>query len=173
MWRQLAGVALYSSLNTALALQVELTDERPPQQSVNALPLIRGEISADRPTLVRVHALDMLRDLFGAERSGEKKIWSLDSALQRIATEEHGVLVLVSRNRGTEELLQQIESYPELPQSHGSSSEKGQRFWRVNGTGSQILKDIGVHRMRVMNSPTRYSAISGFNLEIMEFVENT
>ncbi|HNC70651.1 MAG TPA: bifunctional 3,4-dihydroxy-2-butanone-4-phosphate synthase/GTP cyclohydrolase II, partial [Pseudomonadales bacterium] len=134
--------------------------------------LIRGEISADRPTLVRVHALDMLRDLFRVERPGVKRGWSLDSALQRIAAEEHGVLVLVSRNRNTAELLQQIESYPERPQPQGSSSEKGQRFWRMNGTGSQILKDIGVHRMRVMNSPTRYSAISGFNLEIVEFVEN-
>ena len=134
--------------------------------------LIRGEISADHPTLVRVHALDMLRDLFRAEPPGVKRSWSLDSALQRIAAEEHGVLVLVSRNRNTVELLQQIESYPERPQPQGSSSEKGQRFWRVNGTGSQILKDIGVQRMRVMNSPTRYSAISGFNLEIVEFIEH-
>ncbi len=134
--------------------------------------LVRGEIDPNRPTLVRVHAVDLLRDLLRAERPGVQKGWSLDAALRRIATEEHGVLVLVSRATDSAELLRQVESYPELPQPRTSSSEKGQRFWRVNGTGSQILRDIGVHRMRVMSSPTRFSAISGFNLEITEFVEN-
>lgn len=135
--------------------------------------LIKGVIPAEHPTLVRVHALDLLRDMFRVEIPGMKKPWSIDAALRRIAAEEHGVLVLVSRDRSNEELLQQIDSYPEVPQARGSSSEKGQRFWRVNGTGSQILKDIGVKRMRVMSSPTRFNAISGFNLEIVEFIENT
>jgi 3,4-dihydroxy 2-butanone 4-phosphate synthase/GTP cyclohydrolase II len=63
--------------------------------------------------------------------------------------------------------------FPDVAQQHGTPSEKGHNFWRVNGTGSQILKDLGVHHMRLLSSPTRFSAISGFNLEITEFVENT
>jgi len=92
--------------------------------------------------------------------------------LARIAAEGSGVLVLVARREGPEDVLSQIEMCPEVPQPRGSTSEMGQSFWRVNGTGSQILKDLGVHRMRLLSSPTRFSAISGFNLEITEFVEN-
>jgi 3,4-dihydroxy 2-butanone 4-phosphate synthase/GTP cyclohydrolase II len=39
------------------------------------------------------------------------------------------------------------------------------------GTGSQILRDVGVSKMRLLSSPSRYNAISGFNLEVIEFVE--
>ncbi|MEE2914328.1 MAG: hypothetical protein VX745_06615, partial [Pseudomonadota bacterium] len=43
--------------------------------------------------------------------------------------------------------------------------------YRVVGIGSQILRDIGVGKMRLLSSPTRYN-ISGFHLEVVEFVEN-
>jgi 3,4-dihydroxy 2-butanone 4-phosphate synthase/GTP cyclohydrolase II len=135
--------------------------------------LIAGEIDPEQPALVRVHVINTLRDLFLAERPGKAKSWSLAASLARIAAEGNGVLVLVSRRESAEDVLSQIEMFPEVPQRRGSASEMGQNFWRVNGTGSQILKDLGVHRMRLLSSPTRFSAISGFNLEITEFVENT
>ena len=134
--------------------------------------LIKGRIDAGQPALVRVHVINTLRDLFLAERPGKAKSWSLAASLARIASEGSGVLVLVSRRENAEDVLSQIEMFPEVPQPRGSTSEMGQSFWRVNGTGSQILKDLGVHRMRLLSSPTRFSAISGFNLEITEFVEN-
>ena len=43
---------------------------------------------------------------------------------------------------------------------------------RVVGTGSQILRDIGVGKMRLLSSPTKFNAISGFQLEVVEFIEN-
>jgi len=135
--------------------------------------LIKGQIDPERPELVRVHVINTLRDLFLAERPGKARSWSLAASLARIAAEGSGVLVLVSRRESADDVLSQIEMFPEVPQPRGSTSEMGQSFWRVNGTGSQILKDLGVHRMRLLSSPTRFSAISGFNLEITEFVENT
>jgi len=134
--------------------------------------LLKGVIDPEHPALVRVHVINTLRDLFLAERPGRQKSWSLAASLARIAAEGTGVLVLVARRETPEDVLNQIELFPELPQPRGSTSEKGQHFWRVNGTGSQILKDLGVQRMRLLSSPTRFSAISGFNLEITEFVEN-
>jgi 3,4-dihydroxy 2-butanone 4-phosphate synthase/GTP cyclohydrolase II len=136
------------------------------------LALVRGEIEPERPTLVRVHVLDTLRDVLRTERPGMPRGWPIDDALRRIAAEDRGVLVLVSRVESAEDLAARIERFPELPAARGSAGDKGQQFWRVNGTGSQILKDLGVQRMRLLSSPTRFSAISGFNLEITEFVEN-
>jgi 3,4-dihydroxy 2-butanone 4-phosphate synthase/GTP cyclohydrolase II len=43
--------------------------------------------------------------------------------------------------------------------------------YRLIGTGSQILNLVGVSKMRLMSSPVRFNAISGFHLEVTEFVE--
>jgi 3,4-dihydroxy 2-butanone 4-phosphate synthase / GTP cyclohydrolase II len=134
--------------------------------------LVKGELDVSEPTLVRVHVLNVLRDLFRAERPGHPRSWSLHEAMARIAKEGSGVLVLVSRHESTAEISEQLQVFPDIPERRGSTSEQGQQFWRVNGTGSQILKDLGVERMRLLNTPTRFSAISGFHLEITEFVEN-
>ena len=133
------------------------------------LALVRGQIDPEHATLVRVHVLDTLRDVLRTERPGSARGWPLDDALRRIAVEGQGVVVLVSREEAAEELAERIERFPDLP----ADGQSGQHFWRVNGTGSQILKDLGVHRMRLLSSPARFSGISGFNLEITEFIENT
>jgi 3,4-dihydroxy 2-butanone 4-phosphate synthase/GTP cyclohydrolase II len=136
------------------------------------LALVRGSIDPATPVLVRVHVLDTLRDVLRTERPGGTRGWPVDDALRRIAAEGAGVLVLVSRHESPEELAERIERFPDLPAARAGAVDKGRSFWRVNGTGSQILKDLGVQRMRLLSSPTRFSAISGFNLEITEFVEN-
>ena len=135
--------------------------------------LVKGDIDPVEPILVRVHVLNTLRDIFHTERPGRARGWSLSDAMRRIEREGSGVVVLVTRRESPDDLAAQIAMYPDVPQQRGTPSEKGHHFWRVNGTGSQILKDLGVQRMRLLSSPTRYSAISGFNLEITEFVENT
>ena len=136
------------------------------------LALVRGEINPAEPVLVRVHVLDTLRDLLRTQRQDAPTGWPLDDALARIAAEQTGVLVLVSRPESADELLDHIERFPDLPSAGSGDADKGRHFWRINGTGSQILKDLGVQRMRLLSSPTRFTAISGFNLEITEFVEN-
>lgn len=132
--------------------------------------LVRGQPDMSMPVMVRVHVLNTLRDLFHATREAQSPSWSLTAALQRIAQEGEGVLVLVSRESAPELEYEQILSYPQLPERPSSGGERGEQFWRVNGTGSQILKSLGVVKMRLLSSPTRFSAISGFNLEIVEFI---
>jgi 3,4-dihydroxy 2-butanone 4-phosphate synthase/GTP cyclohydrolase II len=39
------------------------------------------------------------------------------------------------------------------------------------GTGSQILMDLGIHKMRLMSAPYKFTAISGFDLEVVEYVD--
>jgi len=136
------------------------------------IALVKGEIDPARSTPVRVHVTNTLRDILQTERPGLARGWSVGDALRRIADEGEGVLVLVARQESPAELAAQIEEFPGQAPGPSTSSERGQQFWRVNGTGSQILKDLGVQRMRLLSSPAKFSGISDFNLEITEFLEN-
>ncbi|MBD3645843.1 MAG: 3,4-dihydroxy-2-butanone-4-phosphate synthase, partial [Pseudomonadales bacterium] len=132
--------------------------------------LIKGEISEDDPCMVRVQVINPLRDLMGTERPGYKKTWSLAESLSCVAQEGKGVVVIVGHESSQAEALAQVTHFPEVPPMQRVTSESG--VYRVIGTGSQILRDIGVGKMRLLSSPTRYNAISGFHLEVVEFIEN-
>jgi len=132
--------------------------------------LSMGEINADEPCLVRVQTINSLRDVFGTERPGFKQSWSISEAMTRIAKEGKGVMVVVDQHDSKQDILNQVQHFPEMPPQQKGISESG--IYRVVGTGSQILRDLGVGKMRLLSSPIRYNAISGFNLEVVEFLEN-
>ena len=132
--------------------------------------LVLGDVSEDEPCLVRVQVLNTLRDVLNTRRPGFKSTWSLPDSMRRIAEEGSGVIVLVGQEHSSAEELDQVQAFPDIPASQRTTSEHG--VYRVIGTGSQILRDIGVSKMRLLSSPTRYNAISGFHLEVVEFVEN-
>lgn len=130
--------------------------------------IVKGEIHEDEPCLVRVQTINMLRDVFSTERPGFKKSWSLGESMARIAAEGKGVLVVVDQHETQAFSLAQITQFPNTPPEQ--RADVG--VHRVIGTGSQILRDLGVGKMRLLSSPTRFNAISGFDLEVVEFVEN-
>lgn len=132
--------------------------------------ICKGEIKEDDPCLVRVQVINPLRDIFGTQRPGYKRTWSLPDSMQRISDEGKGVIVIVGHELSQADALAQIKSFPEMPPEERHVSDAG--VFRVVGTGSQILRDVGVGRMRLLSSPTRFNAISGFHLEVVEFVEN-
>lgn len=131
--------------------------------------LIKGSIEETEPCLVRVQTLNTLRDVIGTERPGYRKTWGIPEAMERIQREGKGVIVIVGQETTQADELAQIEHFPDVPPTQRSTEELG--AYRLIGTGSQILRDIGVGKMRLLASPTRYNAISGFNLEVVEFVE--
>lgn len=131
--------------------------------------LVKGKVDESEPCLVRVQTLNTLRDVIGTERPGYKPSWSLHESMARINKEGKGVCVIVGHETTQAESLAQIEHFPEMPPSQRATTELG--MYRVIGTGSQILRDIGVGKMRLLSSPTRFNAISGFHLEVVEFVE--
>ena len=164
---------------------IELVDEKPITTSQGSFVLktytdkiseavhyavCKGDIKEDEPCLVRVQIVNPLRDILGTERPGYKKTWSLQDSMQRIADEGKGVLVIVGQELAQVDALAQVSSFPEMPPEERHVTEAG--GYRVVGTGSQILRDIGVGKMRLLSSPTRFNAISGFQLEVVEFVEN-
>jgi 3,4-dihydroxy 2-butanone 4-phosphate synthase/GTP cyclohydrolase II len=133
------------------------------------LALVRGQVDDGAPTLVRVHAPNVLLDLVGAVREGPRS-WSVDRALARVAEEGSGVVVILAGTEGPEDTLERFELFPDTPTFNRSLRADGSSVYHSVGLGSQILRDLGIRRMRLMSFPTRYNAISGFDLEIVEYI---
>ncbi|MBT8149587.1 MAG: 3,4-dihydroxy-2-butanone-4-phosphate synthase [Pseudomonadales bacterium] len=132
------------------------------------LALVKGKVADDEPVLVRVHTGSAVRDLFGAQLK-PKPDWNMQRCLARIAAEGRGVLVLLAGFQLSEGWLQDAQialgkkAKPSVPVSKGTAS--------LNvGVGSQILRQLGVSKMRLMGPEKHYNAISGFDLEVVEWV---
>ena len=126
------------------------------------LVLTLGTIDAKQPTLVRVHSMDPLRDLLQVKHQGR---WSLRAAMAKVAQAGSGVVLLLGNTLGGQDLLSHLER--ELGDEHKATPSN--RYSRV-GIGSQILRDLGVGKMRLLSSPVRFNAISGFDLEVVEYL---
>ena len=89
-------------------------------------------------------------------------------ALAKVAQEGKGVVLLLDTNeridiRDSVDLIQNGRQ-----QSKVNVSASG--AYLTVGTGSQILRDLGVGKMRLLSSPMKFNAISGFDLEIEEYI---
>jgi len=132
------------------------------------LALVRGEIRQHEPTLVRVHVQSGLLDLIGVEQKGGH--WSLQAALARIAQEDRGVVVVLQQNEDGNELLRKVEHFHQQELGIELAAVPPQKALRTYGLGSQILADLGVGRMRVLSHPVKTPGLSGFGLEIQEYI---
>ena len=129
--------------------------------------LVRGEIHPNDAVLVRVHLQHLLSDLLTLRLPDSG--WPLRDALRRVANETAGVLVFLSHPENPAALIRRMRGYQfgsgETPRAADQSTEL-----RTYGIGAQILLDIGVRRMRVLSAPKRITGLSGFNLEVVEYV---
>lgn len=125
-----------------------------------------GELSPDEPALVRVHVSNTLRDVCDVINSSSS--WSFSAALARIAREGHGVAVLLSGEDYTEDINQTLVAA--FGEESGTRRRSRNGHDLTIGTGSQILRDLGIGKMRLLSYPGKYHAISGFDLEVVEFV---
>ncbi|PCK08320.1 MAG: 3,4-dihydroxy-2-butanone-4-phosphate synthase [Alteromonadaceae bacterium] len=130
--------------------------------------LVRGEISPDKPTLVRVHVGNTAKDVLCIQSPGQQSLtWGFQSALKRIADEGEGVLVLICHNETTREIDESIDWILSGKQVR----PKHDMVYKQVGAGAQILKDLGVKKMRLMSAALKFRAISGFDLEVSEYVD--
>lgn len=129
--------------------------------------MVKGEIDAE-PTLVRVHVMDIARDVLSLKRTSIAggKSWTYQDALRKVSEEGKGVVLLICHDESTSEVEESIDWLISGKQLRRSSEVQ----YKQVGTGSQILRDLGVRKMRVMSAPMRYSALSGFDLEVVEYV---
>lgn len=131
------------------------------------LALTLGDIEADRPCLVRVQLFNTLRDGVGTLMPGDSPGWNLRLSLERITQEGCGVLVLINEPESDEELLRNVERVL----GDVSTGEQTGSVINTVGLGSQILRQIGVGKIRLLGPAMRYNAISGFGLEVVEYLQ--
>lgn len=132
------------------------------------LALVKGELDAQRPTLVRVHVQGSLLDTVSAShRAGS---WTLHGALRRVAREGSGVVVILDQRVPAEDMIRQIQHFHREEQGIELPARRQQRSLRTYGLGSQILADLKVNKMRVLSNPVRTPGLSGFGLEIVEYL---
>ncbi len=131
------------------------------------LALVKGELQADRPTLVRVQAGHWLRDLTGA--MDHMPHWTFRRALRTIQQAGQGVAVLL--DDGRHDFAAELAQLRLNDQETGSGHKPASQVYQDIGTGSQILRSLGVGKMRLMSPPLRFPALSGFGLEITEYME--
>jgi 3,4-dihydroxy 2-butanone 4-phosphate synthase/GTP cyclohydrolase II len=131
------------------------------------LALVLGAIDARAPTLVRVHRQDTLSDVVGVRdpRLG----WPLRDAMRHIASEGHGVIVILRHEESARELMGAVRALTESREMAAARRERVMDL-RTFGTGAQVLRALGVRKMRVMSAPKHIHALSGFGLEVVEYV---
>ncbi|AXR07187.1 bifunctional 3,4-dihydroxy-2-butanone-4-phosphate synthase/GTP cyclohydrolase II [Salinimonas sediminis] len=127
--------------------------------------LKKGEVDAHTPTLVRVHLHNTLSDLLGSTRSINRSL-TLPEGMQQIA-EHGGVLVVLGKE---EDLISQVERFEAEDQGQQPAGKEWQGSSRTIGVGSQILASLGVQKMRLLSKPIKYHALSGYGLEVVEYV---
>jgi 3,4-dihydroxy 2-butanone 4-phosphate synthase/GTP cyclohydrolase II len=138
-----------------------------------AIALVRGKLKGKSAPLVRVHSQCLTGDVFGSARCdcGEQ----LELAMEKIVEAGRGVfLYLLQEGRGIG-LLNKLKAYELQDQGHDTVSANEKLGFppdiRNYGVGCQILRDLGVRKMRLMtNNPSKYVAIDGYGLEIIERV---
>ncbi|HCU65409.1 MAG TPA: 3,4-dihydroxy-2-butanone-4-phosphate synthase [Rheinheimera sp.] len=130
--------------------------------------LVKGEINPEQPTLVRVHLHNTFSDLLLADRAANRS-FSLHSAMKRINA-EGGVLVLLGKHESTEELMATVQAFEAEDKGEKPVSAPWKGTSRNVGVGSQILASLGVRKMRLLSQPKRYHALSGFGLDVVDYV---
>ncbi len=127
------------------------------------LALVRGEIEASRPTLVRVHVQDTLGDVAGVQWPSLG--WPLRDAMRTVAEAGEGVVIILRPGEDPRQLVSAIE------RGAGATATDQTAELRTHGIGAQILRDLGVRKMRVLSAPKVMHALSGFGLEVVEYLD--
>lgn len=130
------------------------------------LALTCGEISADKETLVRVHEPVSLIDVL--DMGGCSHAYSVPMAMKLLAEAAQngmaGVLVLLHRPESADELAARALSNDATPPIRKFDL-------RNYGTGAQILRDLGVGKMKLLATPRKMPAMDGFGLEVTGYLE--
>jgi 3,4-dihydroxy 2-butanone 4-phosphate synthase/GTP cyclohydrolase II len=132
--------------------------------------LHKGEFKPDDTVLVRVHVMDVVRDVLTLQRDEDEFIpWTFQDAVNMVEKEGAGVVVLMCYKNTSQDMEDRIEELL----SGKTKKITNDSVYRQVGTGAQILRELGVHKMRIMAAPLRFSAISGFDLEVVDVLENS
>lgn len=132
------------------------------------LAITKGDVEASEAPLIRVQAAETLRDVLGALMPNSHS-WSMANSLQAIGDSEAGALVMLNAGE-KEDVATAIETFYGRQKPQRTTDVDSSGAYVTIGTGSQILRDLGVTKMRLLSSPMKFAGISGFNLEVVEYI---
>ena len=135
------------------------------------IALVKGEIKKDEATLVRVHIADIATDLLAKEKK-DLGSWTIRRALQKVAEEGTGVVLLLGNQSSPVTILDRIAKLSGHERPSKTAQAQQSRATRTVGIGSQILVDLNVHKMRLLSPLKKYHSLAGFNLQVIEYIED-
>ena len=134
------------------------------------LALVHGQILPDQEVLVRVHqpvsVLDML------ETRATTHSWNMAAAMEAIQSSERGVIVLLNCEESAEQMfaqftaLAQSDKQADGHQLAATPPRAARMDLRTYGIGAQILRELGVRKMKLLANPRKMPSMTGFNLEV-------
>jgi 3,4-dihydroxy 2-butanone 4-phosphate synthase/GTP cyclohydrolase II len=130
------------------------------------IAMVKGDLNSAEPPLVRVHIKDSLRDLVGVHN--ERLGWPLRAAMRRVANEASGVIVILRPEETPRAFMDTVRLLDAKP---ATARHAGATVVRTYGIGAQILKDLGLKRMRVLSAPKQLQGLSAFDLEVTSYVD--
>jgi 3,4-dihydroxy 2-butanone 4-phosphate synthase/GTP cyclohydrolase II len=137
------------------------------------LALVKGQWEPDEPVLVRVHSSCFTGDIIGSLRCdcGDQ----LHLALLRIEQEGKGVFLYMNQEGRGIGLLEKLKAYKLQEDGYDTYEANLMLGYRMDereyGIGAQILRHLGVHKMRLMtNNPKKRAGLDGYDLQIVEIV---
>lgn len=147
------------------------------------LALVKGDIDADSVVPVRVHVHRGLLDVVfnptlepdSVPTSGWR--WTLESALEAIGKQVSGVVVVLSYNEPVDELVGRINLHssesrqPSMNRPQTDTQDSSENL-RMLGAGGQILANLGLTRILALGRQKKAHGLSGFGLEIIDYIEN-
>jgi len=127
------------------------------------IALVKGKIDSEQDIMVRVQQNNTLQDVIGINQFGSRL--SFSQAMKKINKEGSGVLLLLSHQETSQELLSNVSFLKGEKKTNESDGPDS----RIVGVGAQILKDLGVKKIRLLGASAKYP-LTGFDLEITEFI---
>ena len=129
------------------------------------LALVHGSIAPDLETMVRVHQPVSILDLL--ETKATTHSWNMASAMAAIKAGERGVIVLLNCEESAEQMFAQFSA---LAQTEPVAPQRAARMdLRTYGIGAQILRDLGVGKMKLLANPRKMPSMTGFDLEVVGY----
>ena len=132
------------------------------------LALVHGNLDGATPPLVRVHLVDTLRDVLAVRDTGGA--WTLRAALERIASTDCGVVVILRQGESPRELADAVRMMAQPEEAGERTRAQYGTVLRTVGVGAQILQDLGVRRMQVLSAPKHVHGLAAFGLEIVGYI---
>ena len=131
------------------------------------LALVIGDIDSETPTMLRVHVFAGMIEVLDSITPGGHS-WSIRKALQRIVESGSGAVIILNYQQEFGEISDNIQE-----RQQGTDDGSGNSDIRIIGVGSQIAADIGFGKLKVLGHPLKLHGLSGFGLQIVEYLPPT